>query len=499
MLRINTLAVAALAAVAGLLAALLPGAAPAGDGLADLLSFAGPTLAGLRAEIDDLTRQAEAKTNAITDDTSLAEAERLEREAGELLEQIDDRRRQIDALLSRIGDDREIRTAHPGGAPGYRTPGDTFDNPDFLSRAVEDALVARMTGRRPEGPATELAGLSLLQLGERVVQARGERVSWANRDCAVDAILARSPGPSNRGGSWLSRRDAMGGLHGTSDFPTLLGAAGNRVLADAYRAAESPLKALGRRRTASDFRALTRVQLSEAPQLEKVNESGEVSRGTMAEAKESFRLATFAKIFGLSRQAIINDDLQAFGDMAAAWGQAAASVESDILVAIVNGAGIVTDDGKTLFHADHGNLAGTGGALSVATLGAARQAMREQKGLDGKTPISVTPRHLLVSPALETAAEQVLAEIAAASVADANPFSGRLQLHVEPRLSGNSWRVFADPSQLAAIEYAVLSGAEGPQVTTREGWDVLGVEYRAVLDFGAGPGDFRAGFLNSGA
>jgi hypothetical protein len=124
--------------------------------------------------------------------------------------------------------------------------------------------------------------------------------------------------------------------------------------------------------------------------------------------------------------------------------------------------------------------------------------MRTQKGLDGKTLISVVPKYLLVGPAKETAAEKLLASINPATSDDVNPFAGKLQLLVEPRLSGNGWYVFSDPAVLAALEYAYLSSAQGPQIASREGWDVLGMEFRVLLDFGCGPVDFRAAYRNAG-
>jgi hypothetical protein len=125
--------------------------------------------------------------------------------------------------------------------------------------------------------------------------------------------------------------------------------------------------------------------------------------------------------------------------------------------------------------------------------------MRSQKGLDGMTPVNAVPRFLLVSPTKETVAEQVLATLAPATVATVNPFSQRLDLLVEPRLSGNGWYVFADPASMPVLEYAYLSSAQGPQIASREGWEVLGVEFRCVLDFGAGVLDFRGAYRNAGA
>ena len=53
--------------------------------------------------------------------------------------------------------------------------------------------------------------------------------------------------------------------------------------------------------------------------------------------------------------------------------------------------------------------------------------------------------------------------------------------------------------EIDGLEFAYLSGAEGPQVESRSGWDVDGVEIRVILDFGAGFIDHRGWFMNAGA
>ena len=76
---------------------------------------------------------------------------------------------------------------------------------------------------------------------------------------------------------------------------------------------------------------------------------------------------------------------------------------------------------------------------------------------------------------------------------------GRLTLLVEPHLTGNAWYLFADPTQAPVLEYAYLAGAEGPQLASREGFNVLGTEFRVVLDFGCGALDHRGAYRNPGA
>jgi phage head maturation protease len=371
-------------------------------------------------------------------------------------------------------------------APPIRTEqvrvemGDSQDDPALRARQMGEALYARINPRHElSDPARRYAYATPVDMAKELLALRGE------------STMALSPA------SLVTRA-----LHTTSDFPTILGDTVGRVLRDAYQAAPSGIRRLGRQTTARDFRAVNKIMLGEAPLLEKLNEHGEIKAGTMAEAREAYKVETWARKIGITRQVLVNDDLGAFADLARRMGQAAAETEARILVTLLeagSGNGPTLSDGKTLFHADHGNKAGTGAVISDATLSAARLALRTQKGIEDRT-IRVTPRNLLVPPALETTAEKWLASIAPATAADVNPFSGSLSLVVEPRLSSATrWYVTADPGEIDGLEFAYLSGAEGPQVESRSGWDVDGVEIRVILDFGAGFIDHRGWFMNAGA
>jgi phage major head subunit gpT-like protein len=204
----------------------------------------------------------------------------------------------------------------------------------------------------------------------------------------------------------------------------------------------------------------------------------------------------------VTRQALINDDLGAFDSLVRRFGVSAAEREAAVLVGLIT-ANAAMGDGVALFHATHGNLAASGGAISDVTLGAARLAMRQQKGLDGKTPINARPAFLLVPAALETVAQKYLATIYAATAATVNPFAGsNLELLVDPRLdtaSATAWYVAADPAVIDGIEYAYLEGQPGPQIEQRIGFDIEGVDLKCRLDFGAGILDHRGLYRNAGA
>lgn len=367
------------------------------------------------------------------------------------------------------------------GAPNIRAHVDpsSGDNPDVIATRQADALAQRMGGAEASEAAQQYVGLSFVDHARAALVRAGERVE----NLSPEAILTRA-------------------MQTTSDFPLLLEQGGHRVLSTAYQAAESPLKEVAVRREVSDLRDVTVLKLGEGSGLEKVNEAGEITYGAFGEGAETYKVETFGKIFTLSRKLLLNDQFGVFGDMLRQMGQLAASTEANALLALLtkaSGAGPTMSDGKPLFHADHGNLAASGGPLSIATLSAARQAMRSQKGLDGKTPVGVRPAYLVVGPALETEAEQILATLAATKADDVNPFSGSLQLIVEPRITGKQWYVFGDKATAPVLEIATLTAAPGPQIASREGWSTLGREYRVTLDLGVGVTDWRGAYRNAGA
>lgn len=355
-----------------------------------------------------------------------------------------------------------------------RTNTPSNDNAQQVVQRRGDALYARMTGEAPAEHAREFMGDTLRDHMRAMLTANGVSIAGMDTDQLIRAAS-----------------------HSTSDFPNLLTSTANRVLAQAYEAATSPVKAMARQRLHRDFRPMTKIRLGGLPSLGKVAENGEIKSVSRDESKETFALDTYGSIFSLTRQALVNDDLAAFGEFATTAGRAAAETEAEIIVSLLT-SNPVMDDGENLFDSAHGNIAGAAGALSVATLHAARLAMRKQTGLNGK-PINAVPKFLLVAPEQETLAEQVLAELNATTVAEQNPFAGRLTLAVDPRLAAPAWYLFADPATIPVLEYAYLSSAQGPQIASREGFDVLGMEFRVVLDFGAGATDWRGAYKNEGA
>jgi hypothetical protein len=277
-----------------------------------------------------------------------------------------------------------------------------------------------------------------------------------------------------------SRDDIIRRSMTSGDFPALLGAAVGRVLHQAYESSPPALKAVARMSNLPDFREKRVVRMGDAPSLNKVNEHGEFTYGVISDTSNTWKLATYGRIVALTRQAMVNDDLSGFADLITKFGQAASRREADELVSVLTSSPSV--DGSPLFHADRSSLITA--ALSSSGLGAAVNALRMQKEMDGGFVIQ-QPAAIVVPAALEMIALQLVATYTPNQASDVQPFN--LGVVVEPRLDAVSpadWYLVA--GNQSALEYGYLDGAQGVQTEQEQGFEVDGLRVKARLDFGCG-------------
>ena len=353
--------------------------------------------------------------------------------------------------------------------------GADHSDPEWQRSAMADALAARICRSAPPEHARQYANCGLLDLMYESCCAAGQRVDRRNVDMLVRA-----------------------GLHTTSDYPSLLADAANKSLRQMYDAQPSGIRALARQTTGRDFKPLKRLQAGEFPLPLLVNEHGEYTRGSMSESQETYSIATFGRIFGITRQVLVNDDLNALQDPVRKMAVAVNEFVAQQLAAKV-AANPLLSDGTATFHVNRGNI-GTAAAIDETSVSQMRALMRAQRGLDGQIYVNAVPAFILTGIARETSAEKLIATITPATVATTNVFSGRLANVVDPRITGSpeAWYLVADPATIDGLEYAWLEGSEGPQVESRAGFDVDGVEFKLRVDFGCGWLDYRGWVKNLG-
>ena len=399
----------------------------------------------------------------------------------------------LDTLRSGAGDPKGPQM--PSGGRVQIVGADPLEN---VWRGIEGALLHRIAPHAfaLDDHSRQYRTFSVMRTMEECLEQRGIRTRGMGNSMIVRQAL------EYRGQ----------GLHTTSDFVNILADVSNKTLRAAYEAAPQTFAPITRRIGVRDFKPINRMQLGEAPALDQVLEHGEFTHGTIAEGKEAYALLTYGRIFGLTRQALINDDLDAFGRLITSFAQSARNKESDLAWAtfLQNAA---MGDGVALFHATHGNLTTPGTAISVDSLGVARAKMRAQKALDGRTYLNLTARYLIVPPGKETLADQYTTQTTPNQSSLVNPFAGRLTTISEPRLEGGvilgdvvvpgsllAWYMAASLDQpVDLLEMAYLDGEEGPQVETRAGFEMDGVQTKCRLDLGVKPIDWRGFVKNDGA
>ncbi len=349
----------------------------------------------------------------------------------------------------------------------------------FRAAAQDAVLMAAGIPVADAAPgANELRGHSLVELARESLQREGLQANFGdNMELARQAI------------------------NSTSTFPAIMSNLANKSVMTGFNEAETTFQIWAGKGSNRDFKEAARVALSEAGNLELVPEGGQFPHDSLGEASARTKVATYGKLFSLTRQAIINDDLGLFSKIATKYGSAAKRLVNKMVYAQLTG-NVKMQDNIALFDTKHGNVAGTGEALSVKAIAKAITAMRRQKGITGDATLNITPKYLVVPPELEMTAYQIVNSTAAVDGVNsgvANPYKGRFVVVADAELTDpDAWYLVADASQHDTIEVTYLNGVETPRLETRQGFDVDGIEYKVAFDCGVSALDFRGVFKNAG-
>jgi HK97 family phage prohead protease len=385
-----------------------------------------------------------------------------------------------DAIAERLESQRNItpinanRVGERGiDAPAYRS---ALEN----SILVRAGAAADLTAEERQA-AGEFRGMSLIELSRFHLEQEG--ISTRGMDRITLAGVA------------LGIR--AGGAHTTSDFAQILANTANRVLRRAYEAMPQTFRPFTIAGTLPDFKPAPLVGLGDAPALLLTGENGEFKYGSMSDFGDTYRLATYGRIIAITRQTIINDDLNVFSRIPGGFGAQAAQLESDLVYAQLL-SNPTMYDGNALFSTQHNNLAGTGTAITEAALAAGEQAIMTQTSPEG-TQLNLMPRFLIVGPAKKVEAQKMLTAVIPNATSGVNVFSNAYELIVEGRITGNQWFLSADPALIDTVRLDSLEGQDGVYTETRVGFEVDGVEMKARVDRVAKVMDWRGFYRNPGA
>ena len=291
--------------------------------------------------------------------------------------------------------------------------------------------------------------------------------------------------------------------HSSSDFPLLLANVADKAMMKGYEEADETFQLWTSVGTLGDFKPGKRVDLNTFPSLDKVSDGGEYKYATVGDRGETVQLATYGKLFGLTRQTIINDDLDAFTKIPRRMGRAAIRTIGDLVYAVLTGNPLMAD-GTPLFDAAHKNLL-AGAGISTAGVDAMRVAMAKQT--DGNATLNIRMAKLLVPVALEGIAKVTMEseyEVGAAAKNNTVPNSvrGLGEVISDARLdaaSATTWYGAADQNVHDTVEVSYLDGNQAPTLEQQDGWTKDGVEFKVRIDAGVKALDFRTLGKNPGA
>ena len=264
----------------------------------------------------------------------------------------------------------------------------------------------------------------------------------------------------------------------TSDFPYLFGDVLDRQMLASYTATPPVWKAFTKLSTVRDFKDSYRFAISGGDEeLAAVGEKGEYLASSRTETKYTINVTKYGRQFDISWEALVNDDLGALKDTPARFAKAALRTEHRIATGLY-----VHND--TLATAGRGNLVTS--LLTITNLETALEWFGSMTDVGGNA-ITVRARYLVVPPALELTARQILTSthktwvVGAAGTMPAGASNYPttnvvaqmgLQLVIDPYIDildatstgPVAWYLFADPGDLAVLECAHLAGHERPEI-----------------------------------
>ncbi|MGN8157107.1 ClpP-like prohead protease/major capsid protein fusion protein [Salinisphaera sp. SWV1] len=397
-------------------------------------------------------------------------------------------------LLNKIGQDAEPLGTHqdemfgnaqiaPVGGGSRRYSGSFSRGQDGFIEAATDGMLLRygIPLKDPHPAARDFRGCTVRDLAAACLSRHGRTVTGEGADGMIQAALT------------------------TSDLPALTENIAHKALIHGLESegATTHRDTWTRSGSVSDFKKSSRVALSEAPDLEIVKEDGEITEGGMSDtAKETIQAETYARMVSISRKALINDDLGQLTRVPQAMGMAAARKESDLVYQLLADNPTMRD-GNPLFDSSHGNVAATGSAITTASLGEARAALRKQRGIQGLSYLNVTPHCIVVGADRETEALQIVSSIQPNMTSSVVPeWIRQLTVVVDPRIddfAGGAWFLTGNPHAHDTFEVVYLDGQSTGQLRQHEDFNTLNLRWRVVFDMGVAAIDWHAMYMNPGA
>lgn len=235
-----------------------------------------------------------------------------------------------------------------------------------------------------------------------------------------------------------------------------------------------------------NFKLQTRLRLEDLAAYARVPEGGEYNTSPREGYAVFYKVYKYGLEVALTWEMIVNDDMRAFADLSRHLVLSGLhSINSYVWGAIVANPLIWT--GNSLFNLAHNNL--MVGALSVASLGAARVMMNRHSSPGGKPIDGLTPRYIIIPPDLEMTLDIILNSSAIPTTGFSsgvyNPEGGKLsKIMTRYLIDEDDYYLWAEPSSAPVMEVGFLFGRDTPEIDMNEVWEREEVHYRGKYAMG---------------
>lgn len=286
----------------------------------------------------------------------------------------------------------------------------------------------------------------------------------------------------------------------TASFSYLLGTSMNRKLLAEYQSWPAEWQKWCTIVPIKDFKQQQRVRLGAFGSLSTVAEDTAYTTLSLSDVQATYSATKRGNLVQISRETIVNDDLQGVKQIPTKLAIAAAYTLAEFVYNFVlSTSNPAIYDGFALFNAaQHGNY-GSGATLTTANVEAGVTAMRKQTNSAGKR-LGIRPAFLIVPPELEFTALTIVrsAGIPGSNNNDINPMMGYMDVIVSPQLTAAAqWILSADPRVVDTVEVGFVGGQVNPELFIQDNplyglnftQDVI--SYKVRHEYGAAVVDYR--------
>ena len=366
------------------------------------------------------------------------------------------------------------------------------------AKAVQDARpeapsIIDLKAAAPKDAKTVAAAACMgAAMEDKTVEAQFKGVDLdAAHDLGVNRLsdVFAAFGYIYRPGDNASMTKAIKAAFSTADIPNVLSNVAHKFVLAGFGAVGEDWRKVSRAVPVTDFKAVKGVRLVMGGVLQPLAKGGELKHVSLSDESRDLAAATKGSIVGITREDLINDDLDVLSMIPERFGQMAGrTINKDVFGAISRTAG------------DYG--ANTSGALNVANLATAYQLALGITDSNGDY-LGAMPNVILASPSNYLSALNIYQSEQVTGTSSEKGKNNVMRGLLEPITSqflGSGTAYWLFNSAFPLVDVAFLNGRTTPVVETAEAdFSQLGIQMRCYFDYGAAAGELKAAVYSTGA